>query len=45
MYAQKYNLKLYANFLEPLEKAKAKNLAKRRPKIFKIQKIQNFKRG
>ena len=26
MYAQKYHLKLYANFLEPLEKVKAKNL-------------------
>jgi hypothetical protein len=43
MYAQNYYLKLYANFLEPLEKVKAKNLAKRRPKIFKIQKKLNFK--
>ena len=32
MYAQKYYLKLYANFLEPLKKVKAKNLAKRRKK-------------
>ena len=43
MYAQKYHLKLYANILEPLEKVKDKNLAKRMPNIFKIQKIQNFK--
>ena len=45
MYAQKYHLKLYANFLEPLEKVKAKNLAKRRPKNVKIQKIQIFNQG
>ena len=42
-YAQKKHLKPYAKFFVPSKKVKAKNLAKRGPKFFKIQKIQNFK--
>ena len=40
VYAQKYHLKLHAIFFEPSKKVKAKNLAERGPKFFKIQKIQ-----
>ena len=40
MYAQKYHLKLYANFLEPVEKVKAKHLDKKGQKLSKSKKFK-----